>query len=227
MSDTESAEARRRRTELNDQMLDAVEEGDNNSVTRLIQEGAEVTATDDDGDTGLHLSAAGGHKEVISTLLAHGLDVNTRGPGQMTALMSASDAGQLTCVQELLAHNADPDLQSEEGTALMRDAAYNYPDVTAALLSRGADVNIKKYGDTALQMAENGDNQDVVRMFQAWGNKHTLDQELMTAASEGKWRLVSGLLVAGADLKTRNKKGKYKIWTFGPDQQWCDESSKK
>ena len=93
MSDTESEEARRSRKELNDQMLSAAGEGDNNSVTRFIQEGAEVTATFSDGTTGLHISAYYGHKEVISTFLAHGLDVNTRGRWQFTALIYASREG--------------------------------------------------------------------------------------------------------------------------------------
>ena len=44
-------------------------------------------------------------------------------------------------------------------------------------------------------------------MFTAWKERSNVSQEMMTAAAEGKWRLVTGLVLAGADVETRNAQG--------------------
>ena len=195
--------------ERNMNFIDAAEEGDNDTVNRLLDEGAKITSTRL-GYTGLHLSAVFGHQSVVLTLLTRGLDINIRGGWgslKSTALMRAAEYGQLPCVQTLLEHGALIDLKDGEGyTALMKAAKGNYLDIVAELLSRQADVNIvNDYKKNALQYAEEKNNQDVVRILKVDNNKDALNKEMLAAADEGKQRLVHALITAGADLETRDE----------------------
>ena len=145
----------------------------------------------------------------MQTFITHKLDINIRGNNQYTALMWAAYRGQLSCVQLLLAHGADNDLRSRWGvTALMYAALRNYPDIIAELLRHGADDQIQdEYGENALTNAkEENNHQDAIRMLTAWKEK-SVDQEMMTAAADGKARLVTGLIIAGANINTRNDRG--------------------
>ena len=171
------------RDKLNEKMLSAAESGDNPGMEAALEDGAEITSTDEDGDTGLHLSVQAGHQSVVLTLLTRGLDPNIRagaGRSRMTALMWAAGRGHLTCAQTLIQHGALTDLQDVGGyTALMRAAKYNYPDIAGELLARQADVNIvNENGKTALQLAEEKNNQDVVRILKAADKKNTLNKEV-------------------------------------------------
>ena len=194
--------------ELIQKLISAAGSGDNQAVEAALVEGAEITSTDCtlegmEGDTGLHYSARDGHQSVLLTLLNRGLDENIRGRFQKTALMCAAEWGNLTCLQTLLDNGALLDLEDESGiTALMYAAKRNYPDITTELLVRGADKKIVNNDEkNALQIAKEEDNEDVVRLLEAWGDQEKLDQEMMRAVSKGGGRLVNGLLRAGAKDK--------------------------
>ena len=45
---------------------------------------------------------------------------------------------------------------------------------------------------------------DVIKMFSAWQDPESKNDKLLEAASEGKSRLVRGLLLSGASLEHRN-----------------------
>ena len=75
----------------------------------------------------------------------------------------------------------------------------------ATLLARQADANIvNNDNDNAWQIAEENNNQDVVRILKAVNNKEILNKEMIIAACEGKQRLVHVLITLGADLETRD-----------------------
>ena len=124
MSDSDTEEARRRRQELNEELIEAARSGNAERVTRALEEGAEITSTDSVGDTGLHLSAWMGHDSVTRMFLERGINVNIRGWKQVTALIKAAELGKITSLTILLDNNADPDLKDDTGeTALMKAAA--------------------------------------------------------------------------------------------------------
>ena len=130
--------------ERNKKFIDAATEGDNDSINRLLDEGAEISSKKY-GDTGLHISAMWGHQSVMLTLLTRGLDVNIRGEFERTALMEAANWGKTTCVQTLMDHGALTDLQDYRGyTALMFavQSTLSNPDIVGELLVRQADVHI-------------------------------------------------------------------------------------
>ena len=213
-------ENRERIDEANKKMISAAWEGDNQEFMAALEKGAEITSTNRSGDTGLHLGAMQGHQSVVLTLLTRGLDPNIRGEEQRTALMHAAGRGQiflrmrewsendhLSCVQTLLEYGALADLKDRNGdTALLIAVKKNYPDIVAELLARQADVNIvNEEKIIALQLAEEENNEDIVKLLEAWGEQETLNKEMLRAASKGEGRLFSGLLRAGADLLTTDE----------------------
>ena len=200
---------RERIVQLNMEMLSAAKSGENDSVIRLLEEGAEITSKKKYGDMGIHLSAYGGHNPVIKTFLDKGIDVDIKGGRfQWTALINAANYGHLTSLKLLLDAGADPDLIAQDGyTALSRASINNYPEIVSELLRRGADETIEdKTGRSAKQWAEKRDHQDVVKIFEIFSNKENINDEMLASARQGKWRLLLGLIIAG-DVKTKNNDG--------------------
>ena len=69
-SQTDDAERQRMQEELNEKMLEAARRGKNEDVIQHISDGAEITSKTSRGNTGLHLSAWKGHKDVIETFIS-------------------------------------------------------------------------------------------------------------------------------------------------------------
>ena len=162
------------------------------------------------GDTGLHQGTIYGHDNVVRIFLEKGIDVNIRDGActKSTALMNAAVWDKISCLNILLENGADPDLKDgyHGWTALMNAARNNYSDIVGELLKWKADDMLRNnQGQTVLQLAEENGIQDVVRILKAVKNKENLNQEVLSTAGEGKWRLVYGLIAAGADMETRNK----------------------
>ncbi len=53
--------------------------GGNDSVTRILEEGAEITSKDYRDDMGIHLAAGEDHHLVLNTFLEKGIDLNIQG----------------------------------------------------------------------------------------------------------------------------------------------------
>ena len=69
------------RQTLSDELLAASTDGDEENVTRLLQQGASVFCKDRNGKTGLHISAHHGHDDIVKLFLQHETSVNIRGAG--------------------------------------------------------------------------------------------------------------------------------------------------
>jgi cytohesin len=106
-------------------------------LKRVIANGADLNAKDDEGETTLIKAAGAGRTASVEVLIAAGADVNARQTNGYTALMAAAENGRSEIVKALIAAGADVNVKYENGkTALMY--AYNYPDVVAALRAAGA-----------------------------------------------------------------------------------------
>ena len=65
------------REQLNDALIAAAKAGDKENVLRLIGEGADVNASDNDGMP-LHRASENGHVDVVKVLIDNGADVNAK-----------------------------------------------------------------------------------------------------------------------------------------------------
>ena len=94
-------------------------------VRRLIAQGADVNAEDDNGATALMVASAEGHSEIVSLLVSSDADVNATRSTGWTALASASTAGHGEIVNLLLSNGADVNATFDEGWTALIQASQN------------------------------------------------------------------------------------------------------
>src|SRR5208283_1893942 len=71
----------------NRELMQAAEKGQLEEVTRLLNEGADVNAKDQQGKTALILAASKGQLPVTKLLLDKGADVNAKDDNKATAIL--------------------------------------------------------------------------------------------------------------------------------------------
>jgi len=122
-------------------VMQAALNGDAGSISKAIENGYDVNATDQEQHTPLMMAAYNGHSEIVRILLELGATVDARDKQDRTALMYASTGPFNESVKLLLEAGADPNLvdNDEHFTALMFAAAEGQKEVVSTLLKHGAD----------------------------------------------------------------------------------------
>lgn len=168
-------------------VADAAMKGDREAVRTLLKQGADVNQPQGDGMTALHWAAAGGHADLLETLLYAGANVRaTTRLGSYTALHVASQAGHAAIITTLLKAGADVNAPTATGaTPLMQAAASGRVDAVKALLDGGADVNArdKAADETALMFAAALDRAEAVKVLIARGANLKLTAKMIDRAS--------------------------------------------
>ncbi len=89
-------------SQLDDELIEAAEDGDIMNVKEFIKKGADVNAKDNDyGWTALMHASIYGHKEIVEILISNKADVNAKDNDDFTALMYASREGHKEIVEIL------------------------------------------------------------------------------------------------------------------------------
>lgn len=139
----------------------AKETGDIGIVKLLLEKGGPKLVTDE-GDALLWHATDGPEEsiKVMKLLLENKVNVDTQARDGGTALIRAVYQRDLEKTKLLLEHKANPNLQAVYSGAPLHCAAYepNCEEIIDALLSNGADRNLKKYlnGTTPLHRAVEG-----------------------------------------------------------------------
>jgi ankyrin repeat protein len=158
---------------LKDQLHQASEFGDLQTVMAIFKCGNSVQITNIYGCTPLHVSANCGHKELSRTLLGFGVSalVNVKDKHGRTPLILSATNGHIDIVRELLCHDTILDNADEHGiTPLYAAAEKGHVEVVRELLHHGARVNIAdKAGVTPLLAASQRGHVDVVRELKNHG----------------------------------------------------------
>jgi uncharacterized protein len=156
---------------LNEQLLQAAENGRPEQVNTLLTKGGEVNARDKNGQTALMAAAGMGHREIVKLLIDKGADVNATDENGRTVLMDAAMAGKLQIVEFSNDKGLDVNAKPEGvETALMAAEWGGNLAVVRLLIDKGADVHARaKNGDTALKMAKNKGNTQIVKLLKAHG----------------------------------------------------------
>lgn len=190
-------------------LMEAALAGNAEAVNHLCAMGANVHATDKDGNTALHLSAEeGGHAAAL--LLAAGADPKAVNGEGDTPLIHALTCGYpiplLPLLQAYQEHGID--IGEEEDIDGIRAVIYAVRRCVTAelklLLALGADVReCDEKGDTPLLLAARYGRTASVRALLAWGaDPNTCNQEdetpLHLAVRGNRAEMVELLLAAGA-----------------------------
>lgn len=129
----------------------------------------------EDGQTILHIAAAGSDTRAIPLLLAKGADPYRRAEDDWTALHVAAARDRAENVAALIAGGADIEARTRRGqTPLHIAVEFGYITCVRALLAAGADVNAQAAGID-------------------------MQTPLMMAARKGRVDIAEALLAAGAD----------------------------
>jgi len=138
-------------------LLLATSRSDSETIRYLLQHGADpnrgYSRNINFGNTPLHVAAEADNLPVVTLLVEHGVDVNSRNGDNATALMPAVMLGHLEVVSYLLDHGADLNVVDKHGVTPLRwalvaasanRARRSDPfSMIELLIARGAHINAK------------------------------------------------------------------------------------
>uniref|UniRef100_A0A8C5SG81 Ankyrin repeat domain-containing protein 17 n=1 Tax=Laticauda laticaudata TaxID=8630 RepID=A0A8C5SG81_LATLA len=169
--------------------------------------------TESNHDTALTLACAGGHEELVQTLLERGANIEHRDKKGFTPLILAATAGHVGVVEILLDNGADIESQSErtKDTPLSLACSGGRQEVVELLLARGANKEHRNVSDyTPLSLAASGGYVNIIKILLNAGaeiNSRTGSKlgisPLMLAAMNGHTAAVKLLLDMGSDINAQ------------------------
>lgn len=181
----------------------------------LIECGADINLSNEDGDSPLIYACKYGQIEIVELLTELGADIELKNNGGLTALMCST--AHIEIVGILINAGADVDaVCNYNSTALMYAATDNSKTkVVAKLIADQTDLNIQaKDGRTALMIATDRNVVEALELLiEAGADINIQDEEgstaLMIAASsvDDNPTIVRMLIKAGADINIINYNG--------------------
>ncbi|HEV3145470.1 MAG TPA: ankyrin repeat domain-containing protein [Gemmataceae bacterium] len=188
-------------SERTKQFLEAAEKGRISLMLEFIKQGADVNDKDDDGQTALHKTVAGGHRSAVIVLLTHGADMGERDAKGRTPLMVAAENGQAQLVSILTNPDSVKELAGEALKSVGAEAlkAVGLPGFTDRLNKLVASsVDLPDHtGQTPLMKAAANGHLDVVKALESRSDLSRRDRQgktaLMLAAAAGDAPMVEHL----------------------------------
>ncbi|KAJ7997313.1 hypothetical protein DPEC_G00227670 [Dallia pectoralis] len=193
-------------------------------VEQLLLHGANKEHRNVSDYTPLSLAASGGYVNIIKILLNAGAEINSRTGSKLgiSPLMLAAMNGHVPAVKLLLDMGSDINAQIEtnRNTALTLACFQGRAEVVSLLLDRKANVEHRaKTGLTPLMEAASGGYAEVGRVLldkcadvNAPPVPSSRDTALTIAADKGHYKFCELLIIRGAHIDVRNKKGNTPLW---------------
>ena len=203
----------------------------------LLKSGANISATDEDGDQPLHEAARGNEAAACELLVAHGADVTAVNKECQTPLMKAvdsyswlSDSSAVPCRR--LITNDSVNVEDCDGNHALHITSRRSNIVAVQLLvDCGADTNaVNKDGQTPLHTAAGGEKDcpELCEILLKHSSKiNAVDEDgiqpLHLACKEYHTKTVKVMVSHGADVNTVNKHGQTPLHTTAGGWNDCPE----
>jgi ankyrin repeat protein len=213
---------------FSDLLEEAIAEDQRDIAEYLVERGADITATDGEGWTMLHVAAWKAKISYTEWLISLGADINRQTSECQTCLALAIVRGEESMAQILLQHGADPSLVDSSNQSPLNLASYSgFQDTVRLLLMKGADQTAHDInGASPLFMAAQNGHLEVVKMLLgdglrfddgstlSAGQRANIDalrnngfNPLMVASTKGDMEIVNLLPKHGASPTAEDKYG--------------------
>ena len=215
-------------------LADAIENGDVRTAQTLLEAGANVNDTQNDGSTPLLWAVYQVDEALVTELLRREADPDHANNFGASPLSEAARLANLNLVEQLLNAGADPDSANADGQTPLMLAAFNGSvEVARALIAKDADVNATEQwtGQSALMWAVARNHPEVAQLLITngadvhkrathfdWSSQMTSEPRgqyrpagglttLLYAARSGCLPCVEAIVEAGADLNLPSPEG--------------------
>ncbi|KAE9366832.1 hypothetical protein N431DRAFT_384803 [Stipitochalara longipes BDJ] len=131
--------------ELSFRLLGAVRTRDEDAVRHLLDDGANLSARNFEGQTPLHLAVRNGDTSMVHILLQKGADLEATAANGNKPLYDAAESGYIEIVELLLDFNANVEAFNidKQRTALHQAVENGHFQVAKTLLRDGADIDAR------------------------------------------------------------------------------------
>ncbi|KAF5718824.1 ankyrin [Fusarium mundagurra] len=185
--------------------------GSAESVKMLIRHGADLSITDDERCTCLHVAAFRGFEDIVRILVKANIHLSPQDKNGFTPLHLAVMRGNIKCYQYLLEQGADANIRDMEGGNVVHHACAfaGNSEILKFILQNGPDDiatdHFYEEGSPLMLVAKNGDI-DMAKVLFEFGAASSLfvpschrEVPLLPAASLGHIELVELFLEHGAE----------------------------
>jgi ankyrin repeat protein len=216
--------------DLDARLIAAAWDNDLRRVRALIHDGADVNAKDDSGQSAYLIATSEGFLDLLEVTLEHGADVEAKDSFNGTGLIRAADRGHAHVAGRLVRAGIDVDHVNHLGwTALheaviLGDGSARYVDTVRVLVAAGADVRLRSQRDQVAPLAHARSRglDDIAQVVQAAMDADSrpvsrANRRLLAAAAAGDATAAALALRAGADLETRDDRGRTPLLVAATD----------
>jgi ankyrin repeat protein len=207
---------------LNQQLIKAAWDNDLRRARALIAQGADVNAKDNTVQSAYLISTSEGYLELLELTLQHGADVDSKDSFNGTGLIRAADrghadiAGRLVQADIKINHINNLGWTALHEAIILGDGSRRYVDTVRVLLAAGANLGLPSQRDqiTPLQHATSKGHNEIAQALRSGleaddnPSKRLANRRLLTAADRGDATAAALAIRAGADLETRDQRGR-------------------
>ncbi|MEQ8222355.1 MAG: ankyrin repeat domain-containing protein [Candidatus Eremiobacterota bacterium] len=141
----------------------------------LLDNGADINAKTNRGDTVLFIAVIKGNKDIIELLINKGANLELG--DKSTPLFTAAYNNNLEIASLLIDRGANIDIKSSGITPLITAALEGHTDMVKLLIDRGADLNVSTpEGLTALIAAEGEGHIITANLLKSYNKDHSLNK---------------------------------------------------
>jgi ankyrin repeat protein len=189
-------------------LIESIEQGDLSRVWRLLEDGVNPDAADDDGRPALQYAVREGRSEIVEALLAHRARVDAEDYHGGSALQAAAGLGNANLVKLLIAYGADVNHSDHGGHTALMCAAFGSTIKSAPAWLAAAMFELDADDDLLSKMGS--EHLSVVKaLLDAGANVNAQGKDcgltaLMVAAIHGNVAMAKMLLARKPDLQPTN-----------------------